>query len=1142
MSTVHGSDLVDESESRIDDRLTAARMKSLLTLYVWLIVLVLCGLAGLVNSSLEEMGTFVLVGSAILSAGAALLVLLARQELLVHVVTAASFCGLLLMQSRLQPVDSEWRVLFDLFVVLLLVVPALLGVWIWHYQAAVASLAVLAVTAKVFIASTPAPAQSLLLVSVAAVLSTIMLFVRGSELDEQSVRWKVLAARLLEQVSLRRLPQQIWSIMLLEAGLLVALIFLDISLREGNFSQPVVPKIWGLIGIVLGGGLSVALSPRRVSRTIMLTTVLVGVMLSLVRMSYGELYSPSFAFPLIYLLLVTAPLHWSVEMQLQLAWAILAGDLAVKTSSLHASAVDHGWIAAFGSALDAYRGEVLLLTLGGAMSVIAASSIRRYRYSHLSQFVELYQIDLDFAGTPPDGRRDPQQRVLPSSSRLTVLPERNRQLLLGVFCLGVLSCSLSSKLLLLEPQVASGLVVSTWVVFLALWGLLLNQDRRDYHWPHFWGFGAALTVLFLLWPTMLLLVQENIGNYWLFWPIGLLLGIGMIPWTLRELVPILLIVSALGTEISYRLSLGIVGGAVFLGAGVLSILLSVQCARRIRERYLFTHFHEALQTAENEVDVLRVLADYMVHLFDGHSALISVSGDHLEFLRGDVSFFLKKEDWPIVEFRESAGKMVFDSSAIGVKPVNWLPTRLSFFDKRIGVVSPVCGLLLELGVVEGRKFLQGQESERTQSADVRRLLIFVLTPVPVYEGVRKQELTIARMLAAIAKLKISSYFEAEEHRRLSQVVDSQSAQREYELSALVHDINNTVQDLTLLCEMILEESQPDGIDEASHDSNSGVVERVTRIAAIARSVATVVSDAKRRRELEKLEDLTPRELVEVREVIRELVSFAAIRAERKRILIGQPKLPNEPVHVLISVKEHLETILRNILNNAIMYSQPGSTVQVELRADNNTVWIEVSDTGAGLSPEECKNVFIPGFRGKAAASIHQGGLGLGLAESLRVARAAGGEILASSRGAGQGSTFTVQLPRQHKPAGTVVGHSWALLVDDQPALTDFYSRIARAMQLQPEVATSVDEAMLIVKTRGRPSLVVTDIHLGNSDGLDLVQKLRTEFGKQLPIIVISGLTSEETMVRVREVGATDFVAKPVGRRALFARIQSVLSS
>ena len=86
----------------------------------------------------------------------------------------------------------------------------------------------------------------------------------------------------------------------------------------------------------------------------------------------------------------------------------------------------------------------------------------------------------------------------------------------------------------------------------------------------------------------------------------------------------------------------------------------------------------------------------------------------------------------------------------------------------------------------------------------------------------------------------------------------------------------------------------------------------------------------------------------------------------------------------------------------------------------------------------------------------------------------------------------------------------------------------------------VDEALALVEQRGRPKLVVTDIHLGASNGLELVRSIRAEFGNEVPILVVSGLTDDAIAEQVRRAGATDFVTKPVGRRALFARIQSVL--
>lgn len=1119
---------ISASHSDAEAEYLISRLKAALTLFVWLATLLLAGLGSLSHSPAPIIGKLTALGSIVLSLGVAALILAPRKRILT---VAVPFCCFLFLITSLQFAghpSSQRSVLLDLELVILIIVPAIFGLWSWKMQSVAGLAAVGTLLVRGILPDGALAVQTVVLICTAGLLATLVLRLQGAQPDSQTSRWQILASRLLHEASLRHLPQQLWSIMLLQSGLMVVLIFVDISLGRDELSSPVLAKLYGLIIVVFGSSLAVLLRPERVPRAIMLTCTLVGFILSLSRI--GSLDSGVLqALPLVYLFLVTSPLHWGIEVQLQLVWSLLLGDLLIKSAAVRLASTSQTWFEIIGEMLAANRGEIAVMILGGTVSVLMASSIRRYRFSHLSQFVDLYQL----SGTKEEdaeARMDEaaRQTRLQGSIQIRALPERNRQLLFGLLCLGLFSCALSSRLLLLRSEPSGGLLVLTWMIFLLLWGVLFYQDRRASSWAHLWGFGAALKVLLLLWPTALLLTTEGSGHLWIFWPAALCLGIGFIPWNLQELVPIVLIEMALGVELSFRLGFGPEANAILLGAGVVGVLICLQNSRRLRERQVFTHYQKSLSECSGDAEVSLVLADYIRYLFDAEAVFISRNPEHLEYLRGDISFLLKKGDWPIRELRDGIVDPSREKKDVDIRAINWLPGKLTFFDRRLGMIAPACGLLVDIGPADA------------EGVTLPRMLLFIVTTMPVYEATRDQELTVARMLAAMAGLKRREFAEQDERHRLSQAVEAQVIQREYELSTLVHDINNTVQDLTLLCEMILEDF-PEEEAPPAPGAEPSVALRVKRIAAIARSVATVVSDAKRRRELEKLEDLTPRELVEVTEVIRELVSFAAIRAERKRITVEQPALPAENIFVLISVKEHLETILRNILNNAILYSPPGAKIWLRLWADEATVYIEVKDTGPGLTPDEFQTVFEPGYRGKAATTI-QGGLGLGLSESLRVARAAGGDIVAHSSGPGEGSTFTVTLPRQVRSVHPSVSQHWALLVDDQPALTDFYARIARAMQLQPEVAASVDEAWTIVESRGRPGLVMTDIHLGSSDGLELVKRLRSEFGNQLPIVVISGLTSEEIMQRVRAVGATDFVAKPVGKRALFARIQSLIAS
>ena len=116
-------------------------------------------------------------------------------------------------------------------------------------------------------------------------------------------------------------------------------------------------------------------------------------------------------------------------------------------------------------------------------------------------------------------------------------------------------------------------------------------------------------------------------------------------------------------------------------------------------------------------------------------------------------------------------------------------------------------------------------------------------------------------------------------------------------------------------------------------------------------------------------------------------------------------VPATPVAVAIE-QELVERIVQPLLDNAIRYGK--ATVTVELVATSTTAVINVDDDGSGVEGDECDRIFEPGTRG-AAAPLAPGGAGLGLALARRLARSAGGEIVASP--SPSGGHFSIRLPR-----------------------------------------------------------------------------------------------------------------------------------
>ena len=103
----------------------------------------------------------------------------------------------------------------------------------------------------------------------------------------------------------------------------------------------------------------------------------------------------------------------------------------------------------------------------------------------------------------------------------------------------------------------------------------------------------------------------------------------------------------------------------------------------------------------------------------------------------------------------------------------------------------------------------------------------------------------------------------------------------------------------------------------------------------------------------------------------------------------------------------LQLALRNLLDNAVKFSPPGSTVRVAVARDGGDATVVVRDAGRGLDDEERAHLFEPFWRGSDVAT---GGAGLGLHLVRELVAAHGGTVAAHSDGRDRGACFTVRLP------------------------------------------------------------------------------------------------------------------------------------
>jgi two-component system sensor histidine kinase SenX3 len=147
-------------------------------------------------------------------------------------------------------------------------------------------------------------------------------------------------------------------------------------------------------------------------------------------------------------------------------------------------------------------------------------------------------------------------------------------------------------------------------------------------------------------------------------------------------------------------------------------------------------------------------------------------------------------------------------------------------------------------------------------------------------------------------------------------------------------------------------------------------------------------------------------LVDISSAVHEALERSRVEAEARQIELAEAAEPDLKV---FGDEELLVTAVRNLIGNAIAYSDQGTRVAVGVRRAGDAVEISVADRGHGIPESEQGRIFERFYRVDAARSRTTGGTGLGLAIVKHICANHGGDVTVWSR-EGRGSTFTIRLP------------------------------------------------------------------------------------------------------------------------------------
>lgn len=288
----------------------------------------------------------------------------------------------------------------------------------------------------------------------------------------------------------------------------------------------------------------------------------------------------------------------------------------------------------------------------------------------------------------------------------------------------------------------------------------------------------------------------------------------------------------------------------------------------------------------------------------------------------------------------------------------------------------------------------GRGGERTLELFGPPRRILVVTATPLSNG--------NRLMGAMALVE-----DVSERRRLEEV------RRDF-VANISHELKTPVGALSLLAETLLDE----------HDIEVGR-RMAGRMVVEASRVADTIDDLLVLSRIESGE-LPSHEPVSVSEVVTETLDRLQPAVERSNIGVNAVAVDDHLT--VVADRRQLVSALYNLLDNAVKYSDEGSTVTVRAAVADQWLEIAVADTGMGIPARDVERVFERFYRVDHARSRQTGGTGLGLAIVRHVAVNHGGDVVVESR-LGEGSTFVLRIPivpttaRSATPTTTTMGAS-----------------------------------------------------------------------------------------------------------------------
>nr|WP_274608670.1 ATP-binding protein [Alteromonas antoniana] len=264
-------------------------------------------------------------------------------------------------------------------------------------------------------------------------------------------------------------------------------------------------------------------------------------------------------------------------------------------------------------------------------------------------------------------------------------------------------------------------------------------------------------------------------------------------------------------------------------------------------------------------------------------------------------------------------------------------------------------------------------------------------------------------------------------------------------------------------------------------------------------------------------------------------------AKQKGVDIGLHLHDNLPASVYGDAAK-LSQVLNNLLSNAVKFTENGD-VEVTASYENNQLYLSVTDSGVGISPEKHESIFEQFEQADASTTRIYGGTGLGLAITKGLITLMRGDIQVTSA-PGAGTTFTVTVPLEESLDDVVPDEehvsplppdSRILLVEDNDINAEIVMEMLASEKVKCLRAHNGEQALEAL-SRTHFDLVLMDCQMPVMDGFAATGEIRKRKDgvETIPVIALTANAFSEDQQACLAAGMNAHLSKPIRKARLFA--------